>query len=292
MIQNKQVGILGASSFVGKQILNLLTQSDWNVLAFSRQARKNNHPKIKWKRLPFVRQSPSPLDKKSLIPLWICIAPIWVLPDHFRLLESYGVKRIIAFSSTSRYTKENSSDPSDQAVAQQLIDGEARLQHWAESKGIEWFILRPTMVYGMGKDKNITEIIRLIRHWKFFPILGKGLGLRQPIHVKDVATACISVMLINKKNQTYTLSGGEILTYKEMITRIFKALDKTPRFLHLPRWSFHLALVGLRLFPRFRHWSVSMVDRMDQDLVFDHQQTITDLNFSARAFRLEEKDLP
>jgi hypothetical protein len=35
-----------------------------------------------------------------------------------------------------------------------------------------------------------------------------------------------------------------------------------------------------------------MVERMNQDLVFDHQDAKRDLNFSSRSFQLQAEDLP
>ncbi len=64
-------------------------------------------------------------------------------------------------------------------------------------QGVEWVILRPTLIYGHGRDKNITEIARFIRRFGFFPLLGKANGLRQPIHVEDVAEACFAALRIS-----------------------------------------------------------------------------------------------
>jgi len=148
------------------------------------------------------------------------------------------------------------------------------------------------LIYGLGKDKNVVEIIRLIRRWGFFPILGEGRGLRQPVHVLDVAKTCQA--LISAKhimNRAYNISGGEVLSYKEMVKRIFSALDKPKRIVFLPRWSFRLALFGLRFLPRFRDWSIAMVDRMDGDMVFDHKAATAEFGFSPRPFFLESRDL-
>ena len=294
MRNNMRVGVIGASSLVGESLLPLLVNSGYGVVAFSRQPHTNDAIGIEWRRLNSVCPHPSPLPEgEGIIPVWICAAPIWVLPDYFDFLKESGVKRIVTVSSTSRFTKDNSSDVAEQAVARKLLDGEAALQNWAEDNDIDWCVIRPTMIYGLGKDKNIAEIIRLIRRWGFFPMLGEGRGLRQPIHVKDVANVCLAAVESTAKlNRAYNISGGETLSYKEMVKRIFIALDKKPRFVHLPRWSFRLALLGLRLLPRFRSWSVAMADRMDRDLVFEHKDATAELGFSPRSFLLEERDIP
>jgi nucleoside-diphosphate-sugar epimerase len=216
-----------------------------------------------------------------------------VLPEYFDFLEASGAKRVVALSSTSLFTKGDSADPAEQAVAHRLIEGEMRLQNWAEAMAVEWVILRPTMIYGLGKDKNVAEIARFIGRWGFFPILGKGDGLRQPVHVEDVAQACLAAMTVPAaRNRAYDVSGAETLTFKEMVNRIFLALHKKPRFILLPRWCFRVALLGLRLIPRFQRWSIAMADRMNRDMVFDHNNAKSALGYSPRPFILSAKDLP
>lgn len=290
-VENKCVGVIGASSLVGSQLLSALTQSGWQVVAFSRHPPKSVDTNVEWRQ--FISNVSSLSKRESEISNWICVAPIWVLPDYFNFLKAHGVKRVVALSSTSLLTKEDSSDPSEQAVVSRLIDGEARLKNWAEEQGIDWIIVRTTMIYGLGKDKNISEIARLIRRWGFFPMLGKGDGMRQPVHVEDVSKVCqAAITLADIKNRAYNLSGGEALLYKEMVKRIFIALNKKAHFVHIPRWGFRLTLFGLRFLPRFRHWSVSMVDRMSRDMVFDHCEAKEAFGVSPRPFSLDVKDLP
>jgi nucleoside-diphosphate-sugar epimerase len=181
----------------------------------------------------------------------------------------------------------------EQATAAKLIDGETRLQAWAESRGIKWVILRPTLIYGLGRDKNISEIARFIRRFGFFSVLGEAKGLRQPIHAMDVAGACLAALQGSAaSNRAYNISGGETLAYRDMVARIFMALGRLPRLLTVPLWVFRLAVTTLRCLPRYRQWSAAMAERMNHDLVFDHADAARDLDFKPRAFALAAEDLP
>jgi nucleoside-diphosphate-sugar epimerase len=234
-----------------------------------------------------------PEASPALLPHWICVAPLWVLPEYFPLLLARGARHVVVLSSTSVFTKADSADASEQAVAARLREGEQRLQSWAEAHGLTWVALRPTLIYGRGRDKNVSEVARLIRRWGFFPLLGRAAGLRQPVHAEDVAQACVAALLAPAAvNHAYALSGGETLTYREMVTRIFKALGKSPRRVTVPLGLFRLALKALRLLPRYRHWTLAMAQRMNEDLVFDHDAARRDLGFTPRAFVLPEGDLP
>lgn len=290
-MDERRVGVLGATSLVGEFLLPLLVRAGWRVTAFSRRHVDRMGQDIVWKQIAPSPQ-PSPARGEG-VGNWVCVAPIWVLPDYFDWLKASGARRVVALSSTSRFTKGDSSDRDEQAVAQRLSQSEARLQTWAKENGIEYVILRPTLIYGGGRDKNISEIARFICRFKFFPLLGRARGLRQPVHAEDVAAACLAALETEgASSRAYNLSGGETLTYREMVNRVFAALGRRPSLLCVPLWIFGVAVKCLRLLPRYRHWSIAMAERMNRDLVFGHAEATRDLGFSPRPFRLEVEDLP
>lgn len=292
-MDEKQAGLIGATSLVGECLQPLLIENGWHVRAFSRRRIISDDSRIAWTRLPAAREDSGDAEKKrEQIDVWICAASIWVLPQYFPMLEKYGARRVVAVSSTSRFTKRGSTDAEEKATALKLSDAENQLQLWATGAGVDWVILRPTLIYGLGKDKNISEILRFIRRLGFFPLLGRAAGLRQPVHAEDIAAACLSALKTSGiANRAYNLSGGETLSYREMVCRLFSALGRKPRLIGIPLWVFRLLVALLRLFPRYRHWTMQMAERMNADLVFDHGEASRDLHYAPRPFRLTSKDL-
>lgn len=286
----ERVGVLGAGSIVGKILLPMLGQSGRRVLAFSRKEHADSGGGVEWHRLS---QSPGAAQElRGEVSRWICLAPIMVLPDYFPLLEAHGVQRVVALSTTSRFTKERSSDLAEQALANRLVRGEEQLAQWAEKNGVEWVVLRPTLIYGYGLDRNVNEIARFIRRFGFFPVLGSAQGLRQPVHASDVAAVCLAALQRPEAaNRAYDISGGETLAYREMITRVFEVLKRRPRLLEIPLWMFRLALQLLKIVPRFRNWSPAMAERMNQDMVFDHAEAARDLSFAPKPFLPTKEDV-
>lgn len=291
-MDEKHVGVLGATSLVGECLLPLLTRAGWRVVAFSRRAVMRSTNSVEWRKIS--PSSPGPLPRgEGKVLHWICVAPIWVLPDYFGLLEAHGARRVVALSSVSRFSKEDSSDPTEREVARRLEETEERLRICAESKGMAWVVLRPTLIYGQGRDKNISEMICFIRRFGFFPLFGQADGLRQPLHAEDLAGACLAALdAADATNRAYNISGGETLTYRQMVSRVFTALNCRPRLLTVPLGMFRLAVACLRLLPRYRHWTLAMAERMNRDLVFDHTDALRDLGFTPRPFRLAPEDLP
>jgi nucleoside-diphosphate-sugar epimerase len=284
------VGVLGATSFVGECLFPLITRNGWRVLAFSRKRVDGKDPHVVWSDPRQTSLAALPFER---IERWICVAPLWVTSEYLELMASAGAKRVVALSSTSRFTKSGSSDGSERVLARRLAEAESHLQRWAEQIGIEWIILRPTMIYGFGRDENLTEIARFIRRFGFFPLFGKANGLRQPIHAHDVASACIAALQTRSKiNRAYDLSGAEILPYREMVARVFAALGRPPRMVPVPLPAFRFAIALLRCLPRYHTWTPAMAERMNQDLAFDHSDAKKDLAFQPRPFSLSEEDLP
>ncbi|WP_431700425.1 NAD-dependent epimerase/dehydratase family protein [Pseudomonas sp. BR20] len=283
------VGVLGASSLVGRCLLVLLAQENFKLVAFSRQPQRGtDSDAISWQQLP----EPGVSKYAEPIPYWICVAPIWALPQHFALLQACGARKVVALSSTSRFSKSHSVDSAERRLASLLGDAEARVEQWAQDHGVHWGILRPTLIYGQGRDKNISEIARFIRRFGFFPLLGGAMGLRQPVHAEDVASACMRALQAPKvRRHAYNLSGAETLPYREMVARVFTAQNRRPRLLTVPLWGFRITLLLLRVLPRYRHWSAAMAQRMNQDLVFEHTDAARDLGFAPRGFLLSQDDL-
>jgi uncharacterized protein YbjT (DUF2867 family) len=213
-------------------------------------------------------------------------AALWLLPDWLEKFSACGVRRLIAFSSTSRFTKRASASSYELDVVGKLIAAEDRVAAECERLGIAWTIFRPTLIYGgHGGDRNVADIARLIRRFGFFPLFGVGGGLRQPVNARDLAVACVqSLDRAETHNKAYNLSGGETLAYVDMVRRIFETLGRRPVFIRIPFTAFRLAVLLARLHPRFAHLTPDMALRMEADLVFEHGEASRDFGYAPGKF--------
>lgn len=230
-------------------------------------------------------------DKTQDVPAFeasnlIHTASLWLLPGWIERFHARGVRRLIAFSSTSRFTKQASASPYELEVVNKLIAAEDHVAQACERLGINWTIFRPTLIYGgAGGDRNVADIARLIRRFGFFPLLGTASGHRQPVRARDLATACLqSLSAPASYNKAYNLSGGETLAYVDMVRRVFGTLGRQPRFIRIPLTAFRLAVSLARLHPRFAHLTPDMALRMQADLVFDHGEATRDFGYRPGEF--------
>ncbi len=292
---SRVIGVLGARSLVGDCLLasepGQVLDADIDYIAFSRRSLASQPaqgPRVTWCRLAEDALS----TESRSIEQWICLMPIWALPDYFPLLERLGVRRIVALSSTSRFTKAASADHRERKIATALAAGERQLIDWSDERGVVWIILRPTLIYGLGRDENIASIAEFIRRYGFFPLFGSARGRRQPIHARDVATACLQALShAQVGNQAYNLSGAETLIYREMVRRVFEAMGRKTHFLPIPRFGLRAMVTLARLLPRFRDISVDMAERMNRDQIFDHSDAARDFYFKPGAFNLSKTDV-
>ena len=290
-----RVIITGATSLIGLYLLPELIKAGKTVSVVSRKPapknRINKSINISWHQLTLF--SGECVPELPLADTLIHLAPLWVLPGFLEGFSVSGGKRLIAFSSTSRFTKITSNNPVERNIAEMLIKAEDDIISMCEKSGIAWTIFRPTLVYGSGSDKNISFIMHFIRRYGFFPLPGKGEGLRQPVHADDLATASVSVIDCKTAfNKSYNLTGGETLSYRDLVELIFSALGKKKRIIQIPVSILGLLVKILSCIPKYRYLNKEMLTRMEKDLCFDSSDAVRDFGYSAKSIREGIKALP
>jgi len=281
-----QVIVTGATSQIGEFLLPMLVQQGYRVTALSRSPPPADLAKtVNWVKLDItVHEALRSLGHSATHLLHL--APLPYLPPIIKPLARPSLNRIIAFGSTSRFTKAESSNALEIFLARSLDDAEFATPEICEKLGIAWTIFRPTMIYGGSTGKDFVQIISsLIRTLKFFPIVGEASGMRQPVHAQDLATACLRTLTCPATyNHSYNLSGSEVLTFRDMVIRIFDGMGRRPRLMPLPLPVLISAIRVLQVMPRFRKFNSEMVRRMNEDLKFDYGEAARDFGFSPRAF--------
>lgn len=214
---------------------------------------------------------------------------IWIGP--FEGLEQTmarlpGLVRVMAFSSSSLDNKADSNDPREQQMLDALRDGEQRLRAHCTAAGVAWTLFRPTLIYGLGRDRNLTRLARMIDRFGVLFLPASAQGLRQPVHAGDLAQAALAAMRQPAGcSGLYSLGGADQLPYREMVSRIFVSLDRPVRIITVPVWLIRLGLWCLRQRKRHADLNIQMVHRMARDLIVDHQPAVRDLGYAPRPFR-------
>ena len=280
--ESSDVLVLGATSLVGRFLLPRLAAQGARVAAVSRRPPAGTHKDVAW--IEGDLADPALLARLPAVPTVFSLTPIWLLPPALPVLAQPGLRRLVAFSSTSRFTKTRSPDPGERAVAQRLAEGEAAAAATCEAAGAEWTILRPTLIYAEGQDGNVSRLAGLIRRFGVLPLAGRGEGLRQPVHADDLAAGALAAAAsLAAANRAYDVPGGETLTYRDMAVRIFEAVGKPPRIVSAPPWLWRAGLTLAS--PLLPGATAGMGVRMAENLTFDPAPAARDFGWAPRAFR-------
>ncbi|MBT3399064.1 MAG: NAD-dependent epimerase/dehydratase family protein [Rhodospirillaceae bacterium] len=213
----------------------------------------------------------------------IATIPIWHLAPLADQLADHGVQRLVCFSTTSVLGKANTSTASERATVDRVYDAEQSLRERSDAGGMALTILRPTLIYGTGRDQTIAAAARFIRRFGFYPVYGNALGARQPVHADDLAAAALATLDVPQTHgRIYALGGAETLSYRDMIALIFAALGRPPRLVNIPGLPQILALAGA-VIPG-SELSADVARRMNQDLAFDDGSASADFGYAPRAF--------
>jgi nucleoside-diphosphate-sugar epimerase len=277
--------VLGATSLIGRFALPRLQATGIEALALSRTPPDATG----WVRADL--SDPGLADRLPDCPTVLSLSSIWHLPQALPALKAKGLQRLVAFSSTSVFTKAASPNAYEQDVVRRLADGEAAVRRFCEANDVSWTILRPTLIYAEGQDQNVSRLSRLIGKLGFLPLAGRGEGRRQPVHADDLAAGAIAAAASPAaQNRAYDLPGGETLTYRAMAERVFEGMGRRPAILSLPEGVWRLAFALSR--PFLPGATAQMGSRMREDMTFDGSAAAADFGWNPRPFRPEFRMLP
>ena len=265
---------------MGGYLIPRLAAAGLTPLAMSRRPAPASPADARWFRVDVARD-PSAIPAADTA---VHVAPLWLAPALVEGMASRGLRRIIAFGSTSRFTKERSADARERAIARRLAEAEDRLRAECDRHRVVWTLFRPTLIYGGGRDRNLTAIAGWARRLGFVAIAGEGTGLRQPVHADDLADACVRALPeAVTHGREYDLGGATVLTYRQMAEEVARASGGA-RVIGVPRPVLRMAFRLVSVLPRYRQVTPSMVDRMDDDLTVDHSAAQRDFGYAPRAF--------
>ena len=279
--------VTGASSQIGDALLPLLQQQGYSVVAWSRQSGQfmSNDASLLWEQVDLREPRVVPEQVDTLLHL----ASIELLPSFLEqqqaLFSSSRSLRIIAISSCSVTAKAHSPSLREREQAQRLAQAEQRVQALAACYGHSLTILRPTMLYGVGRDGTIAVMQRFVQRYYCLPLPAQSAGLRQPVHVADVATAII-LALENQVStgRVYELGGGERLSIKQLALRIFADNQRKPCIILIPLLCLRVGIVFMRYFKGRADWSPALLARAQENQVADNEPASVDFGYAPRQF--------
>jgi nucleoside-diphosphate-sugar epimerase len=259
-----RVFVVGITSPLGHGIASAALARGARVIAVSRSRPIGANVCNFWKSLRLDLGAEGSIADLGLEAgdILICAAPLRVLARAVDGFEFPPGVRITAISSASATTKANSPFPRDAQWAKEMRAAEVAITNAVQGDAS---ILRPTMIYGSGRDRNVAHIARKLARVHVLPLIGGGSGLRAPVHVDDLAQVALAAACGAAATKPIHVPGGERLTFREMVRRIAAVAHVRYTEVPMPLLPFTL---GARAFAHVGRigWSFAACARMAEDL--------------------------
>ena len=240
----KKILIFGGTGQVGTHLVRLLTKNNYRVTVVTRNIHKKGHKMKIMGNAGYINLVEANIfDEKKIRKLFsdadICINLIGILFEkgansfkniHIvfpsllaKLCKEYKLQHFIHLSALGV----NKAIDSDYAKSK--LNGELEiLKNFSRAT-----ILRPSIVFSRS-DSFTTLFMTLLSNLPLFPIYYYGKTKFMPIHCSDLVEVIYKVISKNIDLNIIECVGPEVLTFKEILEKLLKSIDKKRILLPLP----------------------------------------------------------
>jgi uncharacterized protein YbjT (DUF2867 family) len=222
-----KVLLTGATGLLGGALLDLLLSRDHEVRCLVRHESRNvsrldpSRVEVFWGDANVAEDLRRALAGTDAL---VHVAGIEHAPAVVGAARDAGVFRLVMVGSTSAHSAyEFRSGP------------KRRMEGVVTGSGLDWTIVRPTMIYGSERDKNVHRLLRFLDRSPVFPIFGPGTNLWQPVYHEDCARGVYEALVRPAAvGRAYDLPGASPLPYAAMVETAARALGRNPSLVRLP----------------------------------------------------------
>jgi nucleoside-diphosphate-sugar epimerase len=275
-----KVFLTGGLGFTGSQVIPLLLKNGFQVRCLYRPTRDRSalphQPELEWVSGNISDAESLSASMKGTDTLVNMVSLGFGQVDSIlHAAQTAGIERAIFISTTAIFTRLNAESKELRLAAEQAI----------ETSGLHYTILRPTMIYGSPRDRNMWRLIRFMRCSPILPIFGSGDYLQQPIYVDDVAQAILACLKSDSTiGKCYNIAGEHPLTYNQVIDAVARAMRKKVWKLRIPSRP---VVALLRFFEQLGipfPIQAEQVLRLNEDKAFSYEEATKDFGFSPLSF--------
>lgn len=195
-----------------------------------------------------------------------------------------GVDNFILVHTTGIYSKYKAAGEEYRIIEKKIA--QMTEQYIDQGRNVAVTILRPTMIYGDLRDKNLSVFIRMVHKLRLMPVVNGARYDLQPVWCKDLGDAYYGVMRNwdVTKNKEYILSGGAPIQLREMFREIARQLGVKNVFISCP---FPVAYAGAWALYLVSFGKINMrekVQRLVEPRAFEHTKATEDFGYAPVEF--------
>jgi uncharacterized protein YbjT (DUF2867 family) len=272
--------VTGGSGFLGEYVLRAAVARGHEVTALARSTAAA--AKVGWLGAQPVRGD---LSRPGSLPgafeagrcealLNLASLGFGHAPDIVAATSAAGIPRAVFVSTTAVMTTLPAPSKQVRLAAEEHI----------RASGLDWTILRPTMIYGAPGDRNLSRLLMLLSRTPVLPVPATA-GRQQPVHVADVADAVLAaVERPASEGRTYDVAGPDPLSFTELLRTAATAAGARTRFIPVPLPPVVAAARGYALVSRSPRIRVEQLRRLAEDKAFPIEAAARDLGYAPRSF--------
>ena len=273
-----KVLVTGGTGLLGGALLGLLLAEGHEVRCLVR-AQSPRASRLDKLRITIVRGDAG--DEQALsqalsgVDALLHVAGIEYAPQVLEAARRAEVERLVMVGSTSAHSAyEFRSGP------------KLRMEELVRESGLDYTIVRPSMIYGSELDKNMHRLLRFLDRSPFFPMFGSGENLWQPVYHEDCARGVYEALVRPAAvGRDYDLPGAEPLTYLELVRTAAGALGRKPRIVRLPLEAVRRSLSAAERLRLPLPIKSEQVLRIREDKAYSYDRARRDLDYAPRTFR-------
>jgi uncharacterized protein YbjT (DUF2867 family) len=285
--------VLGGTGFLGGYVLRTAARDGHQVLALARSAAAAGTVTARGAQ-PAAGDlgDPARLDQAFAVAasggcdVLVCLASLGFGhgPGIVAAAEEAGLGRAVFVSTTAVTTALHPPTKQVRLAAEDQI----------RRSGLDWTILRPTMIYGDAGDRNLSRLLRLLTRTPVLPVPGTGGCLHQPVHVADVAAAVLAAAQRLEAQRLaapgagsgslYNVAGPEPIPFGELLRTCARAVGSRTRLLPVPLAPLVPLARGYERLSRHPRLRAEQLLRLGEDKAFAIDDTIRDLGYAPRPF--------
>jgi NADH dehydrogenase len=260
--------VTGGTGFVGQEVVLALLKLGYKVRLLVRNplraGRFANNPQIELVQGDVLRPETLPAAMRDVQAV-IHLVGIIVETRHVTYEQAHyeATRNLLSAAQevgVTRWMQMSAAGTRPYASSQYHLT-KWRAEELVRQSGLDWTILRPSLIYGHDSHDRLLNMIRRVLSkpvseltLNSFPLLDGGRPLVQPVSVREVAH-CFAHGLAKEASvgRTFELVGPVPLSWREMVFKIATALGKKaiyeeiPILLILRKWLW-LVLVLIPLF--------------------------------------------
>ena len=237
--------IFGGSGQIGRYLIRKLTQNNYRVTVVTRNVHQKSY-KIKTQgNAGYIEIVEANIfDEIKIRKLFekadICINLVGILFEKRRgnsfknihalfpsilgkLCKEYNLEQFIHLSALGI------NEAADSEYAKSKLEGEKNIINSFPTATI----LRPSVVYSVD-DNFTTNFMTLLKNLPIFPLYYSGNTKFMPIHCSDLIDIIFQVVKKNIKSNILECIGPELISFKEILKRLSKLIDRRVIFISLP----------------------------------------------------------